>query len=388
MASSAESPYWNLIQTLGWLFLRDDEFIGAAADGAHEERLVVTPMRTPDGEIRRVEQPDRPLGPLAILVYAEDSGTRHFVSLEDAEAALIQVLANGGTEALGLENGIGDLKPVPAAFWIDAKFYFEPDMAAPKQFLRIGATRWLQLRFRADHIRRLWPAVASASTPVADPPPDRLSFRQIAARWLAERRNAGIAADEFAVDLVAVAESGAFTSRPEPDAPRSSAFDPRLGLDIHTFGPDGQPTAPDEIRRFVLGDSGAELFGRRLIAARDLSVSLTMLAEWLVAEDGERWLAVRGLKLPKFLLAWLTAGGVPVSPTAKGERDCYDWLLGLMRAGDQEEEKSVYKVEALSRFRVSERGFNRAWANARAEARNPSWGKAGRKSSQVNRIAK
>jgi hypothetical protein len=55
----------------------------------------------------------------------------------------------------------------------------------------------------------------------------------------------------------------------------------------------------------------------------------------------------------------------PISPTAKAERDCGDWLMELARGSSDKPPKTkpVLLKEAQSRWpKLSERGFNREWA--------------------------
>lgn len=74
------------------------------------------------------------------------------------------------------------------------------------------------------------------------------------------------------------------------------------------------------------------------------------------------------------------AGHDRLTPTMSGEAQCRAWLEGLMRDGSPEHAKREYQEQATQNFRVSTRGFNRAWSNAVISTNNTSWTHPGRKS--------
>lgn len=81
------------------------------------------------------------------------------------------------------------------------------------------------------------------------------------------------------------------------------------------------------------------------------------------------------------------AVGAAASPetdgaTIKGEKQCEMWLRSLMAAGSPSKSKHEYQLEAMRLFKVSQRGFGRAWGNAAAETGNAAWSAPGRKSNQ------
>lgn len=79
-----------------------------------------------------------------------------------------------------------------------------------------------------------------------------------------------------------------------------------------------------------------------------------------------------------------TSGVVALSgtdgATIKSEKQCETWLRNLMAAGSPSKSKQQYQVEAIQQYRVSRRGFERAWGNAVAETGNTAWSSPGRKS--------
>lgn len=66
--------------------------------------------------------------------------------------------------------------------------------------------------------------------------------------------------------------------------------------------------------------------------------------------------------------------------TIKDEKQCEVWLQNLMAAGSPSKSKPLYAEEAIQQFKISRRGFARAWGNAVADSGNVAWSLPGRKS--------
>ena len=64
-------------------------------------------------------------------------------------------------------------------------------------------------------------------------------------------------------------------------------------------------------------------------------------------------------------------------PTAAGETECKSWLVEQMQSGPRLGKKEDYLKEAQQRFRVSQRGFYRAWTAAIADT-GSDWDRHGR----------
>jgi hypothetical protein len=64
--------------------------------------------------------------------------------------------------------------------------------------------------------------------------------------------------------------------------------------------------------------------------------------------------------------------------TIGAETECFEWLCEEMQAGPQNGAKPEYEAEAIATFGVSQRAFNRAWANAVRANPDSNWGKSGR----------
>jgi len=94
---------------------------------------------------------------------------------------------------------------------------------------------------------------------------------------------------------------------------------------------------------------------------------------WLTAWKGEAVVP---------LLTWLTREETPVPQKTPGD-ECFSWLDKEMKGSPnhQPEPKEHYREEAKRRFKVSVRGFDRAWDLAKLGNPDASaWGRAGRKS--------
>jgi hypothetical protein len=67
-----------------------------------------------------------------------------------------------------------------------------------------------------------------------------LTIEQVADQWLKVQLGSGIKSSSLAVDLIRLAEGGAFVFRPDSGA-KPDNFDPRLARVIETFGPEDEP---------------------------------------------------------------------------------------------------------------------------------------------------
>jgi hypothetical protein len=66
--------------------------------------------------------------------------------------------------------------------------------------------------------------------------------------------------------------------------------------------------------------------------------------------------------------------------TIRGQTECTEWLTELMENGPSRQAKKEYRDEAIDKFSVSWRAFDRAWANAVVKTGNTQWTTPGRKS--------
>ena len=173
-----EKNYWNLIQTLAWVYLRTDELVRLADDevddwGMHKEELT-----TPDGNtaLRDVAN-DKP-GALHVEMYG--FGEAKFSKLSDAATAIIRELQTGNITCYGVANNTGDLTQIQKTAWADLKFFYDPNLAAPQDFMtRRHVTRWHGLKFKRGEIVTQWPEVT--------PDPEALNKREIQKQNTQER---------------------------------------------------------------------------------------------------------------------------------------------------------------------------------------------------------
>ena len=152
-----EEPYWNLIQTLAWVYLRDRALVRLASDGVTDHGTFPKKMRLPDGRKELVETPANPPNDLHLELTAAFACGAAYQTLDDAEDALLDVLCNGRLNAWGLENNKGDLQEISPVQWAVLRFYFDPPRAAPLSISRSGATHWHGMKFATADVMRLWP---------------------------------------------------------------------------------------------------------------------------------------------------------------------------------------------------------------------------------------
>lgn len=350
MKSAFDASFWNFIQTLGWIYLCDREIVEEAG--------------------RAERSPTR----LFLIGAAEETYTR-FASLGEAQEQLYEALRSGAVTALGLLDNEGDARQISAEFWLHAKIYEEPEIAT-SHALTPWQSSWYGLRFPRAQILRNWPdtnAVLAANRPSASA---MLSFEQVAGRWLVEAGDSGISRESLSVDLIRLAESGVFLVKPEAGEAHGPHFDPRFGQHVHTFDQSGRAASPHWIIGFTTAGPAGSEWNQRLIAARDLSVDVAVLATWLSNEDGKSWMHARGLRTPSF-----AAEPKPESkPGTIGQKTrCRDWLIARMKSGNPTGPKRDVLIEAKSHFNISDRSFNEVWRQAVEISGNEAWSKAGRK---------
>lgn len=344
------ASYWNFIQTLGWIYLCDREIVEEAG------RAERSPTRI-------------------FLIGAAEENPGRYGSLGEAQEQLYEALRSGAVTALGLLNNQGDARLIPAEFWLHGKIYEEPEIAT-SHALTPWQSSWYGLRFPRAQILRNWPdpnAVLAAIRPSASA---TLSFEQVAGRWLVEAGDSGISRESLSVDLIRLAESGAFLVELDEQEPHGPNFDPRFGRYVHTYDQSGRAASPHWIIGFTTAGPAGSEWNQRLIAARDLSVDVAVLAMWLSNEDGKSWMHARGLRTPSF-----AAEPKPESkPGTIGQKTrCRDWLVARMKAGNPTGPKSDVLIEAKSHFNISDRSFIEIWRQAVEISGNEAWSKAGRR---------
>jgi hypothetical protein len=134
---------------------------------------------------------------------------------------------------------------------------------------------------------------------------ERLSFKEIASRWLKELPDSGIGAEDLALDLVTKALQGRFGTPLPPakkDEERPCNVDPRFGHMTELSERCGEPVRVADLHIFLAEARrhGPESVGLRSIA-QDVLLSLDGLRHWCNSPKFEDWADARGLERPNFL---------------------------------------------------------------------------------------
>lgn len=346
MSSAFDATYWNRIQTLGWIYFRDREFVQEAGN------------------------PNADQSQISLILQTEEIPPV-LPSLGGANDLLYEALRSEALVAVGMFGGDAESKPIPATFWAHGKVYEDPEIALPVS-LAPWTKGWKKLRFPRVQVLQLWPDVKSRAIRPTDPV--RLSFFQFAGRWIAENPGIGINQDGLAVDLIRLAEDGAFLRAPQEGEAVDQNFDPHVGRYITTFDQQGRMAEPWAIRNYTTAGKPGTEWTQRLRAARDIEAELAAVEDWLGSERGKAWREPRGLLMPKFISGRSEA---PVVSMISEEGRCTQWLLSLMKEANPDRPKSELKAEAFGMFKISGAGFQRCWTVAIRESDNLNWSKSG-----------
>ena len=152
--------YWNLLQTLAWVYSGDRAIVREANDDASDSGTFWQEMRLPDGRKEPVETASRPQhenAALSLIIAAVQAGGAAYATIEEAEADILARLEDGRLTAIGVENGKGNPADVPQAFWPFLKFYYDPEPHAGPRDCDSGMARWHELKFPREQVLALWP---------------------------------------------------------------------------------------------------------------------------------------------------------------------------------------------------------------------------------------
>jgi hypothetical protein len=182
-----DRPYWNLLQVVAWIYLRDANFVRAAADDApHQTHWSEETL--PDGRRELIEVDSGPVSTFHLAVAAA-SGTTFADSYEGAKHELVDALQQEQLIAQGVPNNVGDLTPIPGIQWSDLEFAFEPELARrkPQRGARapasLSATVWYHLRFPSVQVVKLWPD-SEALAAVLEEEPNYADFESHSPTWM------------------------------------------------------------------------------------------------------------------------------------------------------------------------------------------------------------
>ena len=144
-----ETEWWNLHQVLAWVYLGDRALVKQGAIVNQGADFAIQ-----------------------LKLEATNRQGACYTSFSAAEKALVEALQRGKLTAYGLENGEGNLKEIPSLQWADLKIwwgYRNPDHAGPHDCFRLGASRWIALRFRRKDILAQWPEPIETMADEHDP---------------------------------------------------------------------------------------------------------------------------------------------------------------------------------------------------------------------------
>lgn len=164
-----ESPYWNLVQVLAWVYLGDRGLVRRAADEVTDHGEFLQRARMPDGREDLVATPAGRPTPLTLELTASYMGGRAYDGLDQVYQEVLASLQNGALTCIGSKNGQGDPKTIPTVHWAGLRFYEDPLRAGPIDSTRDGATWWADLKFRRSEILAIWPDPFAAPTTLPTP---------------------------------------------------------------------------------------------------------------------------------------------------------------------------------------------------------------------------
>ena len=151
-----DAPTCNVHQLLAWVYTGDRRVVAELADDA-PPASVWEEVALPDGTQDLVEREVDRRSPLFLYAAATFNGGIAADSWKAAVGEILAALQLGKLDAQGVPNNVGASQPIPRKAWFDLTFYFEPDVAAPRDVLRMNATRWHSLKFESLQVLKLWP---------------------------------------------------------------------------------------------------------------------------------------------------------------------------------------------------------------------------------------
>lgn len=154
--------YWNLLQTLGWIYLGDRGFVAECSDLVTEPRTFFSLQTLPDGRRELVETSAGPVGIFHLGTTAAWNGGSAVRSFAEAERELLEAIASERLEAWGLPNGQGThtkILPIDATELrvVEHRSDGRGVSLAPKDFCSIGAVTWTRVRFKRESVLAIWP---------------------------------------------------------------------------------------------------------------------------------------------------------------------------------------------------------------------------------------
>ena len=152
-----EEPYWNPMQLVAWVLLRDPEWPHKCADGVTDHGSFKQELRLPDGRKEMVVTRADPPSPRKLELANSAAGKPFMQSFEVAENDVVLELQTGGLRGWGRENGKGERRLIEPVQWAGLKFLYDPMRAEPKVPYGIEGVSWYDLKFSREEAVARWP---------------------------------------------------------------------------------------------------------------------------------------------------------------------------------------------------------------------------------------
>ena len=160
-----DDPFWEPLQIVAWMCLRNPNYVHRSSSAYFEWRRFKN-TRSPNsyGEPIPLDIPIALSDIRAIDRIMADDELRlfEFENVHLAIEQLYQILKKGEINAYGVENGIGELKPIEAFKWADLTIVWDDlpkHTAACSSNFSDKATTWNDLRFKREEVLTMWPDI-------------------------------------------------------------------------------------------------------------------------------------------------------------------------------------------------------------------------------------
>lgn len=158
-ADPFDEPWWNLLQTVGWVGFRERNLVWRCRDGVMED-CQIQPLNG-DDEAWAASK-DESLSQLSLDALAVEFARRNPVALctfEEAEAAVIAALREKRLSALAFQNGRET--EIPVVRWVQPLFWSDPYLSRHDS-RRCRTIPWQEIRFPREQVLTLWPGVSES----------------------------------------------------------------------------------------------------------------------------------------------------------------------------------------------------------------------------------
>jgi hypothetical protein len=158
-----ETAYWELIQVLAWVFLRDRELVERLADpGFRQQQYYWAEVVLPDGRRTDARQNAGPVNDLTLDITASyeelyEDQLPCFKNSQGAIDAIIREMANGNLVGWGFENDRGNLTEIPQIQMTELKIHFYRHPVISPEVTFSEASSWHRVKFRSADVLRIWP---------------------------------------------------------------------------------------------------------------------------------------------------------------------------------------------------------------------------------------